>query len=561
MRRNLGALALVLLVVIVATWPLCRPDVFAGSALGHPYGDLADHYWGTWWFGRELLAGKWPGTTDLSHYPEQLALWYVDPLGALIALALRPLGFPMAWNAMVGLQVLGTTRAAWWVGWRATGSRSAGLVAAVVAGPSPYMLGLLHSGLSEYIGLAAPTLLVWAGLSAMGLRPDGAAPSRRSEVAAAILLAISGLQALYYLVFGALFLACCVPGPGWRGRMGPLIRVGIASAVLSAPVLWLSLSSLGEGGAVGGDNAPGWTGRLPATDLQTFLRPGAWYFPDTPAVGNPGILHINYLGWVAVGLAVLAVVRGALPRATLRPGLIYGLFALGPRLAWSKRIVILGSMSVLLPLGLLYFPGSPLRQVHQPYRFVALLMPWLGIAAALGAARLPVWARGVAAALVLAETLWVSPAPWPVATRQIEVDLVQEGLEEGAVLDWPPDGSRLNRDYLVWQVRHGHPIPYGVNVFLGEDLRKDPLVDRLLRALEDLETRARNRDVPFQGRVLKKPHAGETQLGAMGFRYVIVHKSDLSDLEWSKTDALLRQALGRPAQEDHELALWAVPAP
>ena len=58
LRHHGPSLLAVAAVVLVATWPLAHPSVLTGAAVGHPYGDLADHYWGTWWFGGELLAGR-----------------------------------------------------------------------------------------------------------------------------------------------------------------------------------------------------------------------------------------------------------------------------------------------------------------------------------------------------------------------------------------------------------------------------------------------------------------------------------------------------------------------
>lgn len=549
MKAHLPHLALLLLAVGVATWPLLGE--LGATAVGHPYGDMADHYWGTWWVARRLLGGQLPLTTDVSHYPETLSLWYVDTVGALLVLPLRVLGDPAAWNLLVFGQVLLATGAAYYLGWDGTGDRRAGLVAAMVAGPSPYALGLVHSGLSEYLGLAPVTLFVAFTLRALDLDGRGRPGKRHHLVLAAACLGFAGAQALYYFVFGALFLAVAVPGPGWARRGSTALRVLVGATVLAGPFAAASLSAIGEGAAVTQANAPGWVSRLPATDLLTFVRPGAYYFPDTPAAGNPGILHVNYLGWVAILLAV-AGGRAAWTRA----GLAWAVLSLGPRLAWAKTIVTVGGVSVLLPLGFLYFPGSPVAWVHQPYRLVALLLPVLALGAARGSLRLPSWARLAAAGAVLAETLLVSPAPWPLTTREVGAPAVYATLPPGPVLDWPPDGSTWNRDYLVWAVEHGRPVPYGVNVFLGEELRRDPLVDGLLRAIERVDHRARNRDVPFQGRVLLRPKGSTSRLAELGFVAVVVHKDALSDREWGKTRALLRAAFGEPTTEDTEVAAW-----
>lgn len=549
MKAHLGYLGVVVLAVIAATWPLV-PEL-GSTAIGHAYGDMADHYWGTWWVARRLLAGELPLTTDVSHYPETLDLWYVDTVGALLALPFNLFGYPAAWNLLVLTQMLLASFAAYAAGWDATLDRRAALVAAMVGGPSPYALGLVHSGLSEYLGLAPVMLYVAALYRALGLDLRGRPPTRAHALAAGLWLGAAGAQALYYLVFGALFAAAAVPGAGWvrRARVGTVV-VAVAMGVV-APFAVASLSAIGEGAAVTQANAPGWVSRLPATDLLTFLRPGPYYFPNTPAAGNPGILHVNYLGWVALGLALAA---GRLP--TTRAGIAWAVLTLGPRLAFAQRIVTVGGTSVLLPLGLLYFPGSPLGWIHQPYRLVAFLMPVLALAAARGALRLPGWARPLAAGAVLLETLLLSPAPWPLATRSVEPPAVYATLAPGPILDWPPDGSTWNRDYQVWAVRHGQPIPYGVNVFLGETLRRDALVDQLLRALERVEHRARNRDVPFPGPVLLRPRGSSTRLAELGFRHVVVHKAALSDREWGKTASLLRAAFGEPAVEDFEVAVW-----
>lgn len=553
MKRHAPYLAALLIGALVATWPLAA--VMGTDAIGHPYGDLADHYWGTWWFGRTLLGGALPLHTDLSHFPERLDLWYIDPVGALLALPLRWLGFPAAWNLLVLGQVTASAWAAYAVGQDLSGRRGGGLVAGVVCGLSPYTLGLVHSGLSEFLTLAPVTLYVGLLLRASGRDPRGRPPPPRAGLWGAVLLALCAAATLYYFLFGLLVAAAMVPGAGWRARLRAVAPVVLGGAALAAPLALLTLSTLGGGGAVSAANAPGWVSRLPATDLQTFVHPGAYYFPDTPALGNPGILQVNYLGAVALAAAAFGLGAGAPRRALALPAALYGVLLLGPRLAWGKHLVTVGGASVLLPYGLLYAPGSPFGFVHQPYRMVAFFLPFLGLAAACGAARAPRWLRPVLAVAVLVETLAASPAPWPLAHRPIAPLAVQP---TGPVLDWPPDASTWNRDYLMAATQHGQPVPYGVNVFLNEPLRRDPLVASMLRALGHLERRARNRDVPFQGRVLLPVRSGGTQLAALGFAQVVVHRADLSDAEWAATEPLLDAAFGPASTQTDALAVWNV---
>ena len=69
------------------------------GALGHPLGDTADHIQGMWWFGSELLAGRLPLQSTLTHGPGATPLWFIDPVSATLALPFRFLGPAGAYNA------------------------------------------------------------------------------------------------------------------------------------------------------------------------------------------------------------------------------------------------------------------------------------------------------------------------------------------------------------------------------------------------------------------------------------------------------------------------------
>ncbi|MCB9795001.1 MAG: hypothetical protein H6741_20060 [Alphaproteobacteria bacterium] len=538
----------------LATWP----GPFADGALGHPYGDLADHYWGAWWIGERLLGGELPLHTALTHQPEGGALWHVDPIGGLITLLLRPLGFPLAWNLLVVGHVLLAALVARAMALDLTGSLSGATAAGVLVGTSPYLLGLAHSGLTEYLGLAPALGFTWALLAAMGRREQG----RVHWLIAALLLGLCTAQAFYYGAFGLLLGLCLVPGRGWGGRALTLLKVGAVWALLAAPMLALVFSTLhAPDAAFSQEAAPGWSyASLPATDLMSWLRPGAWYHPDTPAMGNPGILHVNYVGWVALALALLGALRGG---RALAPGAgLYGLFALGPVLSWDRAPVRVAGVLVLLPLALAYAPGSPFRFVHHPYRMVALWLPLLALLLAHGVAALPRLARPLVPLLLALEALGASPAPWPLAVTPLPDPSPYESLDApGAVLDWPPDASTANRRYLMAQVAHGRPIAAGVNHFLSERLRSDPLVSALLRDLQDPQRRARNRDVPARGPVLRPARPGESQLGALGFAYVVLHEDELSPQEWARSQRTLARSLGPPRFEGDGWAAYAVDLP
>ncbi len=547
--RDALAVALLLLACTLALWP----GPFASGALGHPVGDLADHYWGTWWFGGELLEGHWPSRTDETHLPGGGTVWHVDPLGAFVALPLRWLGPTVSWNLMVWLQVCGGALAGFGLGRHASGCRTAALSCAVLCGPSAYAIGLVHSGLSEYLGLAWPALFLWATLRAF----DG---TGRWWLASLALIGCT-LQAYYYGAFGGLMLACLVVGVGWRQRLGVAVRI-VAAWSLPA-LLWVAAGRrtlMAEDALIRSESAPGWNYRsLPTTDLFSWLHPGDWYHPDTPTLGNPGILHVNYVGWLALGLAAYGLLRSERLRALRSGAGIFALLGLGPALSVGRRLIGFGPQVVLLPLALLYLTGSPFRWVHHPYRLAAFVLPLVGVWAALGAARLPRPARWAAPALLLAEILWVSPAPWPLAVSPTTPPAVLAELGgDGAVLDLPPDGTTGNRLALLAQPAHGRGVAVGTNLFIRPELARDPLVHEVLRAVDDLPRRARNRDVPGPRRVLQPPLSGDSRLAELGFDAVVLHRDLCSPREADRLAEILTRWLGPPgAEADGDLG-WRV---
>jgi len=335
-------------------------------------------------------------------------------------------------------------------------------------------------------------------------------------------------------------------------RRRRLKAVGIAvgtGILLSAPLLWIGGRTLG--GAVGEASAPGWKQpTLPATDITLFLRPGAHYFPDTPAMGNPGILHVHYLGWVLVGLAVWAFWKHPDLRRHRWAAITWAVASLGPAAAFA------GTPVGNLPLAALYrIPYSPWSYVHHPYRLVAFTLPFAALAAAAVLSTRGRWIPVLAAAGILVETLFVSSAPWPLATTDMTLPASVAAIPgDGGVMDWPPDGSAGNRLYTLWQVSHGRPIPYGLNTFLPEPLLSDPLVVDLLGVLDDLKTREKNRDVPRKIKVGKASPEGETELRAWGLNWIVLHADDLTEDERAKTTEILTRRLGDPVGE----GTWAV---
>ena len=527
------------------------PGLFSSQALGHAISDMPDHLQGSWWFGGEVLAGRFPFESRLTHLPNGGIIWYADPIGALFALLFRGFGYPFAWNIALAIQVLLAGWAATWLGWKHTQSESGALTSGIVGVASPYTISLLHSGVSEALGLVGPFLFTGALIRLH--------TTRTGVLSTAGLLFLCTLQAPYYGMFGLLMAGCLVVGTDWKQRLLATVRVFGVWLIPTLPlVAFIQYTLTTSTALVTPDITPGWIQHgLPATDFLSWLHPGAWYHPDTPMLGNPGILHVNYLGYVLLLLVALgATARSRNSPSVLGTGL-YGLFCLGPAASFNRQPLHVGSWPLLLPLALLYLPGSPFRAVHHPYRMVAFLLPLLALMAAEGTARLPRFVRWLAPALLFGECLFISPAPWPIATTPIlPTEVLDLAPGQGAILDFPPDRTDANRSYALAQVRHGRPIAYGLSQFLSEPLRQDPMVAEALRALEDPVRRARNRDVPFYGPVLLAAEGDSTHLSEYGFDTVLLHERFLSVSEKEALEVIFEKWLGPPTASQDGVVAW-----
>ena len=499
------------------------PSLLQGGAIGHPVSDMPDHYWGNWFFGGEILQGRWPDYTSVSHQPEGGTLWIADPVGSFLMLILRPLGFPTAWNLGLFLQLFGAALAGYWLGWTQLKNQRSAFFVGICCSCSPFAFGLLHSGLSEYAGLMWAPLFLGALLQTYS--------GQRHPVWPAIFLVCCTLQAFYYGVFGLLLASCLIVGEQAKKRALLFLKTALIWAVAALPLWMLAQSTLRSDTAlITPQNAPGWNPeRLPVIDLMSWFRPGDWVHPDTPAMGNPGILHINYLGVAFLVLAFIGWRHSKKLSGLKNGGALFVFFGLGPKLSWGGHIT-----PVLLPMALLYWlPFSPFDQIHHPYRIAAFLIPLLALWAAEGASKLPRSLQLFLPALLLVEWLFLSPAPWPVKSTPIPDVSVYQLAPEGPVLDFPPDMTTANRHYVMAQVHHGHPIAYGVNRFLSDQLKGHPLVGQLVRCIEKKRRHrlARNRDIPAREPVVLQPNHDGQSLNELGFKSLLVHHKFLNPKE------------------------------
>ncbi|MES2644569.1 MAG: hypothetical protein V4850_34090 [Myxococcota bacterium] len=569
LRPHLGPLALFAAVAVLVTWPAV---LHLGTAIpGAATSDAYDHYWGYWWWAAELVSGQVPIRTEVSHWPDGGLLWFVDPIGATVSLPFQLLGgAAVGYTCAILVQLWGGMAAAYALACAELRGRSDGtpdprgpaVLAGIIFGASPYAISLLYSGTIEYLSLA-PLPLFW-----LFIRRAFAGGHRRDALLAAGCWAWATLGNFYYSAFCGLLFGVALLAE-WRreGVRQPVMAlleraatVLLVFGVLAGPILAVAGWTLGSPDAVvAQESAPGWSYRsLPATDLATFVRPGDYYFPDNRKMGNHGIIHVNYLGWVAMVLAALGAWRW---RPLRLPLLLVLVFALGPTLVVNQAPVRIGGMQVPLPDTLLYLPGSPFRFVHHPYRLVVLPMLLGAIAAAHALRHHPRLAVGLAGA-VLVEALAASPAVWPLPMADITAPAVYDSLSDdesvAGIWDFPPNYHAANRHYQALAVVHGKRIPYGVNQFLPAEFGKNHLVRTLMQCLRKpaVATIAREGGRPLdaflQRPVDAKVAEGRAALLGWGYDVIAVHTDLLQPTEAS----CVARTLGPSASMDAEVTIY-----
>ncbi len=471
LRTWLSSAGLHLLLALVATAPMAIS--LPHRLVGHPDVDVWNHAWGPWWFWHSLSQGQLPYATDLLMAPKGGLLWYIDPVGALLAAPLVPLiGVVAAWN----LLILGNVLLASWTSRRLAlamgASPAASWVASAAMVCSPFLISEIHNGVSEAVGIGWPLLALLACWRALHQERLGA------WLLAGLALGLAGVASYYYGLAAGIVAAgwfLLLRPAHWPSRLlGGLLAAGLVAAML-LPVGWAIQRSLGGADpiiarAVMDEQAREFLMAHNAVDPRSFLWPGDFQSVDLASRGE-AFRHSAYLGLAALGLALWSRRWRVLLAAA-----VVGVLALGPWLWWNGDWVTTASGArIPLPTQLLDMLLPAVATTH----FQRLCLPLLGTVAALaavGATRLPRWA-GLAAVLVVAvDGLLIGPSPWPVARapaldwRAHEAIAAQPPERRGSipidiVVDLPVEvGATMQASrYLLYQAASGRPIPNRVD--------------------------------------------------------------------------------------------------
>jgi hypothetical protein len=560
------ALVVTALVAVVVTWPLALDP--AGSISGHPGNDVWNHIWGYWWVADELAHGRLPLRTDLQHFPQSSRLFFIDSFGAVLTLPLQWLAGPVA---AMNVVVMGSFWAAGLAAWALArhvraelfgagpdADRDA-LVAAVAYATAPHLVAQAYNGITETLfafGLPLATL----GVLRLLLRP-----TITNALLAAGAMALCTLANWYYGLFaivGSAILLVVLAATRrerirWAALPKTLALAGIVSAAAVAPVLAGFASTLdGPDAIVQRDPEFVWTSLVThnITDVVSSFVPGKVYSPDLKALHGEELLIVTYLGWTLLVFAGVGLVRMRRWRDRLPWVVWIGVFALlmlGPYLYVNGAYVTVTDRRLPMPF-LALFEVLPLfGRISHPFRFVMAVTLGLGVLASVGIGGLVQrvganrgnLVRVAVLALVAAEALLVSPAPWPLprsdARLPDSVAILAADPEPGAVLDLPISVPNLERAvYLYWQTGHGRPSPYALNEPLPGVLDRS----HLARALLVTEAGRLDRLPPMVGE-LDLVVAGRA-LARLGVRWVVMHAPLYPPERRDQTLILLRAALG-----------------
>jgi hypothetical protein len=444
LRELRGGALLGLALALVVMWPgwLWAPTRFIGMEST----DAWTHAWGMQWVLNSLLDGRFPGDVDGLAFPRGGSAWYVDPLGAMLAMPWLALGFPsVGYQFVVAIQLVLASAAGWAWG-RALGG--SGWLAAVACATSPSVLCEYHNGILEAAWVGFVPLAAWAAWR--GERWTGA------------VVGLAMVASLYHGVGAALLAGGILLV---RGRFRLLGGTAALAGLVAAPVvfaLWRSLSSADSiEQKPTGIQIP--TLRINAVDPIAFVHPGDFW---TVRLDRPDVTQYRrtpYLGLGLLGLAGVGLARRPRRALLLLPVAGAASLALGPYL-WRGDDFARTADGRMIALPMRWIlERSPVGLDH-PVRFLGAATTAL---AGLAAPALGPWGALVAP-LLLAENLALAPNTWPFATADARLPGVYGKLpaDGRAIIDLPADrgDSGATQRYLYWQSRHRHPIPYVLKV-------------------------------------------------------------------------------------------------
>ena len=400
--------------------------------LGDSRAEVFGHAWVQWWHMEALPA--WPSGTSLALSASPWPV--VDPLTtACSALLGLLIGATASWNALF---IVGISLSFWGGAFLCQRAGGSPLVGGVGLSFSPIFLGSLSSGLTEDLAL---------GLLAFALGFLVYPRHLRDRILGGLLLGLTAWCGLYLAFMGAVLSLCLgIRSIVRKEQVVAWLAAGAAALVIALPALVIfGERILGEGHNAGVVLRPSFDdlwrlNSVQASDAASFFAVGQPSLPVDAVMRT----HPTYLGWVLLLCAI-------------RAGRSFWWWVLGITmiLACGSSFRFAGHPTgVENPVFLLFSSLPFAEQLNHSARLMLLGQLALVVLASRGVSqwkRPPFWiAMGV-----VAEVLWVSPAPLPLPTTDAKIDAVFAQIPpgEGRVLVLPIGGPGINPQKSLYEQR------------------------------------------------------------------------------------------------------------
>jgi len=566
-------LGLVAVLLLLPSWK--NSVLFPGgnSVIAHRDSDVWPHLWGFWWIGQSIIQGNGiPFSTSLLKYPTGGVLYFPDLFGALLSTPFQLwLSAEQAFNLVLVLKLFLLGLSVYLLCLHISGNRTASFLAGTVMISSPFFLAEIYNGISEVLNFGWPVLFL---LSLLKLEEG----RRSAAISAALFFFLTFLGNWYYtLVCGicaVLWLASLVLFK--RRGLKRALPLALLAAVLAAGLVYplagiLSRTLKADAGIVKRDHTEVMSlfeNEHNLVDVLSFVMPGDFHSPDLKKKFGESFLHISYLGLVffisaAAGFKIGRKRAGPFWIMVL---IFFFVMTLGPFLYVNGRIITMGDTIIKLPF-YYFFEYVPFFDVlGHPQRLLPFATLSLAVLASLAWKRLfskvsfPRTAAVLLFAALMAENLWISPAPFPLDTARFPIDPYLKELGTaagggGAVIDLPVKYHPywLNTRYFYHQLYHGLSITYTVNspcTTLKTTLAANPFVSCLLNI--DFNniyrtTWSRREDVK----------RGAAALAGAGFTHVLVHKEFYQERKTrDRTADFLNRTLGAPVHSSDVVEVY-----
>jgi intracellular septation protein A len=564
-----GVALLYFLLFIIATYPTIT--VFDSHFIGQ--GDTSQNAWNLWWAHWALSHGHLNlYDTSMIYYPEGVTLAFhtLSPFNGILGATLQALSktnLPLTYNLIALLTFVGSGISMYLLVHSLTGCTLAAVVSGIIFTFSPFRMSRVFFGNLEVYSTQFIPLLA---LLLIKMQRD---PRIRYAVGAAIMLALTTWCSLE-LAFGAGLLTCLlfllgIKSYKRRDWLYAWAIFGITSFGLILPVAMPMLlhrqsfpmeadqltSSMRNSADLLGFivpdntlNSPLW--KWSALGIKPWISQIYAQF-----YGNPCEKTV-FLGYTVLGIVVVTMLGGhwRLIWQWLSIGAVFFVLCLGPTLQMGGKF--LGSMPYRL-----FFYLPLLKYGRTPNRLAVYLMLALAVVAGYGVAELcrrrkaGWYIGGFLGLLVFCEFLIIplrsdgsltnlSPY-YPVLAKQ---------ETESPILDVPVDlygAQGPAGTYMLYQTLHQQPI-------VGGYISRTPT--NALSVFEypfiyQLRARLYSDHEPytFSPELIA---VAESNLEALGVRYIILHKDVLPEQETVLLYDVICKVLAHPIHEDEYIVVW-----